>query len=176
VPDVEKITMPATLTVRVQFGSSPGTESAAQTGIDFISADNATNTLGNRQANPITIPAAGNAFSYEKWCKLKVDVAPANAVTNFKFWSAQGGAGGAGTGLTIEGEGAVTTYVTPVATERSGATALPTTQGAAGTWDSASYSNLNDVTEYLVLQLTVASTASPGNMSQATIDYSYDET
>ena len=43
--------MVASLSVRVYTGSSAGTESAVVTGIDFISADNATNSLANRQAN-----------------------------------------------------------------------------------------------------------------------------
>ena len=73
--------MAASLSVRVYTSTGP-TESAVVTGIDFISADNATNTLGNRQSNPITV----GANSYEKWLKLKVDTAPANGVTNFLIW------------------------------------------------------------------------------------------
>jgi hypothetical protein len=168
--------MTATLTLRVNTGTSPGSLSQAQTGIDLETADNSTNTLANRQSNPITVPSgAASAFSYEKWCLLRVDVAPANFVQNFKAYSAQGGTGGAGTGVTLEGEFAVTSYTTPVTTDRVGATALPTTSGAAGTWDSSQYSSVAQVTKYLVLQLTVLSTASPGNMAQATVNYTYDE-
>lgn len=168
--------MAATITVRVVTGTSPGSMSQAQTGVDLESADNSTNTLANRQTNPITVPTGANsAFSYEKFCELRVDVAPANFVQNFKAYSAQGGAGGAGTGVTIEGEFAVTSYTTPVSTERAGATFLPTTSGAAGTWDSSQYSSVAQVTKFLVLQLTVLSTAAPGNVSQITTNYSYDE-
>jgi hypothetical protein len=46
--------MAATVTIRVYTGASAGTESSAVSGIDLISADNATNSLANRQANPIT--------------------------------------------------------------------------------------------------------------------------
>src|SRR6478752_9180401 len=77
----------ATLSVRVTTGASPGSMSQAETGIDLESADNSTNSLANRQANPVTIPAGTtSAFSFEKWLKLAVDVAPANSVTNFKAW------------------------------------------------------------------------------------------
>ena len=55
--------MVATLTLRVYTSTAAGTESAAVTGIDLISADNATNTLGNRQTNPITV----NTNSFVKW-------------------------------------------------------------------------------------------------------------
>ena len=74
--------MAASLSVRVYTGSAAGTESAVVTGIDLESADNATNTLANRQANPINV----GGQSYEKWLKLKLDTAPANGVTNFKIW------------------------------------------------------------------------------------------
>lgn len=170
--------MAATLSVRVQTGAAAGSESPAMTGIDLESADNSTNTLTNRQANPITIPAATptSAYSYEKWCKLKIDVAPANAVTNFKGWSAQGGAQGAGTAVTLNGETSVTTYTTPVSTKRTNATPFPTTQGAAFQWDAASYTSVGNVTKYLVIQLEVGNPASPGNVAQMTVNYSYDET
>lgn len=170
--------MAATLSVRLQTGAAAGSESPAVTGIDLISADNSTNSLANRQANPITIPAATptSAYSYEKYCKLKVDVAPANAVTNFKAWCAQGGLNGAGTALTMDAEGAVTSYGTPVNTARLSAPPIPTTQGAAVQWDAASYTTIGNVTKYLVIQLAAGNPASPGNMAQATVSYSYDET
>lgn len=166
--------MAATLSVRVQTTTSPGSQGPAQTGVDLISADNSTNTLANRQANPITIPSgATSAFSYEKFIKLAVDVAPANSVTNFLAWCAQSSPA---TGVTLQSQGAVTSYTTPVSTSRNGATLMPTTSGAAVTWDSAAYSSVAQVTKYLVLQLCAISTASPGNVPQMTISYSYDET
>lgn len=170
--------MVATLSVRLQTGTSPGSESPAMTGVDLESADNSTNSLANRQANPITIPSATptSAYSFEKWCKLKIDVAPANAVTNFKAWSAQGGAGGAGTGVTLTGDTSVTSYTTPVSTQRTNASPVPTTSGSAFQWDSASYTTIGNTTKYLVLQLQVGNPASPGNVSQISVSYSYDET
>lgn len=162
--------MPATLTLRVQTGTSPGTESGAVTGADLISADNATNSLANRQANPITV----GTRSYEKFLKLKVDVAPANAVTNFRIW----GDGAVAANTTLYWAGAVTSYTTPVNTASAVATTdfSTVTSAAKGTWDSASYSALNATTKYSVFQLDVASGASPGNWPTETVSYSYDET
>ena len=91
--------MTASLTLRVYTGSSAGTESSSVSGIDFISADNVTNSLGNRQSNPISV----GANSYEKWLKLKIDTAPANGVTNFKVW----GDGAVMTSTTLNFTGAV---------------------------------------------------------------------
>src|SRR5512143_958837 len=73
--------MAATLVLSVSYGSTP-TVSDGVTGIDLISADNATNSLANRQANPITV----GTNSYEKWIRLKITATPANYVQSFKVW------------------------------------------------------------------------------------------
>lgn len=162
--------MAATITLRVYTGASAGTESASVTGVDMISADNATNTLANRQANPIV---AGTK-SYEKWMKLKVDAAPANAVTNFQLW----GDGATDTSTTLNFTAAYVTGATPTngasvvaATSFNGFTA-----GNKAVWDSASYSATNATTKYAVMQLDVAATRGPGPITQETISYSWDET
>jgi hypothetical protein len=162
--------MAASLSVRVYTGSAAGTESAAVTGIDFISADNATNSLANRQANPITV--ATN--SYEKWLKLKVDTAPANGVTNFKIW----GDGAVQTSTTLNFTAAYITGATPTTATSTVANTTFTnfTAGNKATWDSTSYTATNATTRYVVFQLQVASDAGPGNWTQETINYSYDET
>lgn len=162
--------MAATITVRVYTGASAGTESATgQTGIDFISADNSTNTLANRQANPITV----GTNSYEKWIKLKVDSAPQNSVSNFKIW----GDGAVQTSTTLMWTGSYVTGATPTnATSAVAATNFNTyTAGNKGTWDTAAYTATNATTKYVVMQLQVASDCGPGNWTQETINYSYDE-
>ena len=162
--------MVATLTLRVYTGTNASTESGSQTGVDLISADNATNSLANRQNNPITVGTA----SYEKWLKLKVDAAPDNGVTNFQAW--MDGTVDSSTTLYVTGD--YVTGTTPVATTSTVANADFTnyTSGNKLQWDSASYSATNDTTDYLVLQLEVDSDANPGNWTQETISYSYDET
>jgi hypothetical protein len=161
--------MAASLSLRVYTGAGE-TESAAVSGLDFISADNATNSLANRQANPITV----GTNSFEKWLKLKIDTAPANGVTNFKVW----GDGATDTTTTLGFTGNYVTY-------QQGSTAASTiangsfttyTSGNKGTWDTASYSATNATTKFLVFQLQIGATAGPGNWTQETISYSYDET
>ena len=162
--------MVAALSLRVYTGSAAGTESSSVSGIDFESADNATNTLANRQANPITV----GTNSYEKWLKLKIDTAPANGVTNFKLW----GDGAVQTSTTLNWTGAYVTGVTPVTTASTIANTTFTnyTSGNKGTWDATSYSATNATTKFAVFQLVVDSTCNPGNWTQETINYSYDET
>jgi hypothetical protein len=169
--------MVASLSLRVYTGTNAATESAAVTGIDFISADNATNSSGNRTSNPVTVGT--NSFS--KHLRLKIDTAPANAVTNFKFWTDGTGQSNValraklsqGTGGATPGTGGTT----PSATALSGdADAYTYTSGAKGTWDSASYSTQNHVTKEMQLQLQPNASATPGNWTQETLNYSYDET
>jgi hypothetical protein len=161
--------MAASLSLRVYTGAG-ATESSAVTGIDLISADNATNTLANRQANPITV----GTNSYEKWLKLKIDTAPANGVTNFKIW----GDGAVDTSTTLKFTSNYATYAqgTTGATTIGNANFTSYTAGNKATWDTASYSATNATTKFVLFQLQVDSTANPGNWTQETISYSYDET
>jgi hypothetical protein len=162
--------MVASLSVRVYTGSSAGTESAIVTGIDLESADNATNTLANRQANPITV----GTRSYEKWLKLKIDTAPANGVTNFQIW----GDGAVMASTTLNFTGAFVTGATPTTITSTVANGVFTTytSGNKAVWDATSYSATNATTKYVVFQLAVDATANPGNWTQETISFSYDET
>ena len=161
--------MAASLSLRVYTSTGP-TESAVVTGADLISADNATNTLGNRQANPITV----GTNSYEKWLKLKVDTAPANGVTNFKIW----GDGAVMTSTTLKFTAAFVTYQqgTTASSTIANTTFTNFTSGNKATWDAAAYTATNATTKFTVFQLQVDATAAAGNWTQETVSYSYDET
>jgi hypothetical protein len=161
--------MAASLSLRVYTSSGP-TESGAVTGIDLISADNATNSLANRQANPVTV----GTNSYEKWLKLKLDTAPANGVTNFKVW----GDGAVMTSTTLNFTANYVTYQqgTTAASTVASTTFTNFTAGNKATWDAASYSATNATTRFAVFQLVADGTAGPGNWTQETVSYSYDET
>jgi hypothetical protein len=160
----------ATISLRVYTSTNAATLSTAQTGIDMVSADGATNSLANRQLNPIT---AGTR-SYEKWLKLMVDVAPANAVTNFQIW----GDGAVDSSMTLFFTGNYITGATPVASASSKANANFTTYtaGNKATWDASSYSTVSAATRYVVFQLSIDSDRGPGPITQETISYSWDET
>lgn len=169
--------MVATINVHVYTGASAGTESSAQTGISFLSIDSALTTLGDRTSNPVVV----GTNSFVKALRLKLTAAPANGVTNFLFWT--DGAGQANVGLrakAAQGTGGATPGtggVTNTATAMTGDTdAYAATSGAKVQWDSASYSTINHVTKILYLQLQPTGSATPGNWTQETISYSYDET
>lgn len=169
--------MPATISLRVYTGASAATESAAQTGISFMSIDSAATDTTTRANNPV----AAGTNSFVKFLRLKLDVAPSNAVTNFLWWT--DGAGQAnvalrakeavGTGGATPGTGGVTPAATALTADIDAYTRVT---GAKGTWDAASYSTLNNVTKGLQLQLQPAAGAAAGPWTQETINYSYDET
>jgi len=162
--------MVASLSVRVYTSTNAATESAAATGLDMASADNATNSLANRQANPISV----GGQSYEKWLKLKVDTAPANGVTAFKIW----GDGAVMTSSTLFFTVNRITGVTPVSTVSTIADSSFTgfTSSNKATWDASNYTATNATTRFAVFQLAIGADAGPGNWTQETVNYSYDET
>lgn len=168
--------MAATISVRVYTGASAATESAAQTGISFLSIDSAATDATTRGNNPVV----ANTASFEKHLRLKVDAAPAVSVSNFLWWTdgtpmtnvALRAKEGVGTGGATPGTGDTTPSATAMTLDID---AYTRTAAAKGTLDSGSYSTLNDVTKALLLQLQPNASAGPGAWTQETINYSYDE-
>ena len=162
--------MVASLSVRVYTGASAGTESDAVTGVAFLSADSSASDVSARNANPITV----GTRSYEKWIKLKVDTKPTNSVSNFKIW----GDGAVQTSTTLYFTGNYITGATPTNASSTVANVSFTnysSSGTAATWDASSYTNTGATTRYVVFQLAVAADCGPGDWTQETINYSYDE-
>ncbi len=172
--------MVATIGLFVYSGTNAATESSsAVTGISFFGTTATAadlNTLGARQADPITV----GSNSVDKQIRAKITVVPANAVTNFKFWTDGSGTANVGLRAKVVGTGGATPGtggVTPATTTLTGdADAYTYTSGSKLTWDSASYSALNNVTKALQLQLQPTGSATAGNWPQETLNYSYDET
>jgi len=161
--------MTATVTIRVYTATTAATESAAVTGLDMLSADNATNSLANRQANPIT---AGNK-SYEKWIKAYVDTAADNQVDTFQVWG--DGAVQSSTALYI---GKTATGVTPTSGDSAVATNAFTTytSGNKFAWHATAMTGAGSKSDFLVIQWDIDSDAVAGNATQESLSYSYDET
>ena len=162
--------MAATLVLSVSNSAGP-TVTDNVTGIDLISADNATNDITNRQANPITV----GTQSYEKWIRLKITATPSNYVRSFQVWFNSSVAAS----TTLFMTGAYVTYQqgTTAASTIAASNAVTFTAGNKAVWDSATYTaaNTGSYTKYLVLQLAVGATAGPGTWTQQTVNYSYDE-
>ena len=138
--------------------------------VRFKNADNATVDTNN----PMVIPTAGVDYSYEKWLRLKVTVAPSTYLENLKFYT--DGANGFGTGVLLYAK-AVTTFATPAeATSAAGYTdAFTYTSGAALDLGTATVTGTGEKGDHAVMMMTVASTASPGTLTAETGTFSYDE-
>lgn len=162
--------MAATVTVRVFTGAGAGTMSDPVSGIDLISASNALNSGANRVTNPVGI----GTYSYEKWIKLRIDVAPVTNLYNILVW-------GDGViqpqtklfyGFTEVGAAPVNTPSTIAVNDFSELTA-----GNPASWDKGPFTAIGVIDTFLVLQLYADYyDLLKGAWTQEEISYSYEET
>lgn len=187
----------ATMQVWSSFGGSngsPGTDAVLPTGppnLRFKAADN--NTIDTN--NPLTIPGAGNYHSRWKHIYLKCTaINDATTIDNVKFYTATPSWG---TGITVyagnqtpvKNSGASTGYEVAdtddedMVTGHSGISAqtdvASLTSGSPLTVSISESGSAIDATDemtnYVVLQMDVASTAAPGDKSNETLTFQYDE-
>lgn len=183
------------MSVRYDFGGSdntPGTEqdidALGPPNLRFKVADNATIDTND----PVPIPSSGTNYSYWKQVYLYCDAAPDTQIDNVKLYS-DGTVFGTGVTLNVGNEtpvknsGADTGYdVADTAsimtghTDVTGVTSMATyTSGSAKTISISESGNIinaiGESSNYAVLQLAVTSTASPGNLADETITWSFDE-
>ena len=188
--------MAADLSVYFDFGGSdnnPGTEQDTDAlgppSIRFKVADDATIDTND----PIPIPGSGTGYSYWKQVYLYCDTAPSTQVDNIKFYTDGGGFGTgitlkagdefpvknstADTGYDVANAAEVMTNHTDITastdafTFTSGSPLSGPTISEAGNVINA----IGETTNYLVLQLEVADTASPGDLANETLTFQYDE-
>lgn len=161
------------------YGTSPGTATdlgASGNLFNFKNADDA--TAANYSSNPITASDSANqGRSYEVWLRAHF-TGTFNKIDNLQFWMSTNFS--PSTGLTVYWKGNnAGSYATPVNTDSSVATAtVPTSDpgtanvsigtSLSGNLTSAGYS------DYIVLQLDVATTAASGDTSLATFTLQYD--
>lgn len=162
--------MAASLQLSVQTGSGAGAATDGVAGADMISADNALNSLANRQANPIIV----GGYSYEKWLRLKIVTAPANAIAAAKIWG--DGAVQASSTLWFTGNYATYQQGTTGASTIANTTFINFTSGNKANWDTGTYSMTGSYTKYSVFQLQIGADSAPGNWTTETVSYSFDET
>lgn len=188
--------MVATIDVYTDFGgavNAPGTKQDTDPlgppNARFKDADNNTIDL----LNPLTIPAAGNFRSRWKHFYMRVAVGPDTQIDNVKIYT---DGTGFGTGITV-----FAGNETPTNTSASDAgydvsdvsnEALTNHDSITAETDFFTFTSgspktvsiseaggvLNAVgeeTDYVVLQMQVANTASPGDLADETITYEYDE-
>lgn len=172
--------MAATFNWNQTYGTSPGTATDLGSSgnlFNFKDADDA--TAANYSSNPITASdTADQGRSYEVWLRAHF-TGTFNKIDNLQFWMSTDFS--PATGLTVKWKGNNSgSYVTPVKIDSTIATAtVPSSDpGTANVSIGASLSgNLTAAgySDYIVLQLDVASTAASGDTSLATFSLQYDE-
>ena len=192
--------MAAVFNVIFDFGgtdNTPGTEqdidALGPPNVRFKTEDDATIDL----INPIPIPAAGTNYSYWKQIYLKCATAPDTQVDNIKFYA---DGTGFGTGivtniadeLPVKNSGADTGYDVALGTPGTTGTVMTAHTDITAVTDVFSYTSgspktitiseagsiidsINETSNYIVLQMAVGTTASPGDLSNETFTFQYDE-
>lgn len=176
-------------------GTSTDVDALGPPTLRFKTNDNATIDA----VDPIPIPAAGTNYSYWKHIYLKCDTAPDTQVDNIKFYT---DGAGFGTGITLNvglqfptknnassagyevatGTPGTTgdEFVAAHASISSSADAFTYTSGSPLSGPTISedgniINSINETTNYLVLQMAVINTATPGNKTNETLTFQYDE-
>jgi len=193
--------MAAVMDVYFDFGGSDGTPGTEQDTdalgpprLRFKTADDATIDTNN----PIPIPAAGTKYSYWKQIYLYCGTAPSTQVDNVKLYT---DAGGFGTGITVKAGDEFPTKTAALDTGYEVATGTPgdtgdemvaAHAGLTGSTDVFTFTSgaplsvtiteagniidaIGETTNYVCLQMEVGSTASPGDLTDETFTFQYDE-
>ena len=163
--------MASTFTVAESYGVSPTVVDPA-TYINLLGANAASGSDATTapNANPIAIPAAGSAYSFERWLRGHW-VSTFTSITSVTFTRHLGALG---TGVTMKaGNTGTSSYATAVNTASGVATTaittLDTTISDATSLTAAGYSF------YFVVQLIVASTAAQGTIGTMTYRFAWNE-
>lgn len=155
----------------VEKNGAGGTQTDKTSGtVRFKNADNS--TVDNN--NPMVIPGAGSDWSFEKWLRLNVTVAPATQISNIRAYT--DGASGFGAGVNLWGK-SVTNFATPAeATSSTGYTNMFTyTSAAPLSLGAGPFTGVGEKGDHLVMALEVQSSAVQGSLTPETLTIAYDE-
>ena len=165
--------MVAAMKIYELTGSMAGTDKTAST-VRFKLADDQTIDSNN----PITIPSGNHSnHSYHKKLRMYCATAPGTQIDNLLMYS--DGGNGFGTGISVIASNHGVTFSANATAELVGSKNLfDFTSGAPmnidGT-DTAAITTTGYGGDIVALQMLVASTASPGELTDETITFSYDE-
>lgn len=168
--------MAATVVVKQSVGSGP--TDTTITNLRFNTDD----TVNPGTTNPLVKPAAGTNRSYWKTVYLNADTSPSGTINNVKIYC-DGTIGWTGCTLFI---GASGTY-----TQATGTAGTTGTDSALATVNIERYSaaasakpitgsitnpSTGKITDYVVMQVDLSTSAVAGTLSAETLTFQYDET
>jgi hypothetical protein len=180
--------MAATVVINEWNGNSTKTDKTSST-VRFKSADNATVDTNN----PLSIPAAGQTYSYEKWLRLAITgTGPSQRINNLKFYTDGSNGYDSGSGFVklwgeTQASGAFRSSAAPdtansIPLAGSGSKTMTNsfsyTSGGALSLSSAAetFSGTGvDIGGFVVLVMEVEPSATQGTLTAETGTFSYDE-
>lgn len=172
--------MAAVFSFNESYGPTQTVTSVDTSYLNLLSADAASgsDTTTTTAANPITIPAASYAYSYERWLRGHWS-GSFTTISAVYFWKYSGTLPGSVKIKALKKASAPTTYVAPVVTAStvcgtSGneATATSDIPTATGTINPAYATNFSD---YVVMQLVVPSGSASGSIGTMTYRMGWNE-
>lgn len=172
--------MAATTSIKEVNGVSSGTATTVTS-----SRLCTTDSVSPGTTNPMVKPLSGTNLSYYKSYYLNADTTPTGTINNLKVYT-DGSIGWTGVTLKL---GTKSTYTqatgTAGTTGTDAATALSITMTDASTYTSGSPLSLTGtlsnpstgkISDYLIVQATVSTSAVPGTLASETVTFQYDET
>jgi len=143
----------------------------------FKGADNSTVDTNNR----LQIPASGTSYSYTKKLRAYMEAPPNTDIQNLRWYSDEESGLGTGVGVTIKNLG--NTFAANYNTAMSGGADLfgytsgsPLDGDGVNTGPFLPAADNTYIGDLLELQMSVASTATPGTRLGETLTLAYDET
>lgn len=167
--------MAATIEIHEMSALTTGVNKTNGT-VRFKAADN--NAVDT--SNPLQKPPSGTNYSFTKKLRARMTAAPDVQVENLRWYS--DGNNGMGTGIAITAKNIGTTFGTQYNTAMTGGTDLfsftsgsPLDGDAVATGPFLPAHNNTYIGDLIELQMSVASTASNGQVPAETLTLAYDE-
>lgn len=167
--------MAATVSVKQAYSSGPSATTI--TNLRFNTDD----TVNPGTTNPMVKPAAGTNRSFWKTVYLNADTTPDNAINNVKFYC-DGTIGWTGCTLYVGTTGTYTEAAGTAGTSGNDSSVATAniqnyTSGAPkSVTGSISNPSTGKITDYVVMQVDVSTSAVAGTLAAETLTFQYDET
>lgn len=164
--------MSATVQIHEMTALAAGVDKTSGT-VRFKTTDDQTVDTNAR----MQVPAAGTNYSYTKQLRFYFSTGPSVDINNLAAYT--DGSNTFGTGVGVQYSLPGNTWGANVNTNISGTDLFTKTSGAKinlSAVNAGPYSGTGYKGDLLRLQMTVASTASPGTLTAETLTFSYDET
>lgn len=167
--------MAATVVTKQATGAGPSTTTITNCRL------NTDDTVNPGTTNPLVKPAAGTNRSFWKTVYLNADTTPDNAINNCYIYS-DGSIGW--TGVTLYG-GSTGTYTQATGTAGTSGDDSSVATANVQSWTSGAKKQLTGsisnpstgrITDYVVFQGDVSTSAVAGNLAAETLTWQYDET